>query len=319
MKLIFKLLFGLALLTSCTKNEDLGTEGVIRLGVKPDAYTRGSVNDVAGLAKVGNQIGVYGVNYGDLGSETPSKIKWGTYIIENQRTTKIDDASGAISFETKYTYPEKTWVKFFAYYPYAEVGTADSSRDYLEVATADRAPLLHLTIDGSVDVMYATPIFGSIDDKASKVLDFNHALTQLRFKIKDAVGVLKDTKIKKINFNGVNTTSIMNIETGKFEEWGTPSNDIELNATYPFAVTDTEVNVDGSVMLQPGLATFTLSIATENGLIYTDVKVKPNNTATFEAGTSYLVTLSILDKQEVKSTATIQPWIMAGFSDNIVQ
>ncbi|WP_455591055.1 fimbrillin family protein [Bacteroides sp.] len=313
MKLIVKLSLALALFASCAQNEIRMTDE-IRLGVKSDAYTRAAVNDIDGLVKVGDQIGVYGVNIGSSSKAVPAKTKWGSYTIKNICTTEITK-KGVVNFGTGYNYPEGEHVRFFAYHPYAEIGTQGT--DYLEESTETRAPLLHFTTDGTIDVMYADPVVGSQVDSGSKLLLFNHALTQMHFKLVDTNGILAGAKVKSIIFSAVNTASTLNIETGELGTWNTPAN-ITLDLAKPLEVTAAGVAVEGNIMLQPGLSGFTLNVVTDNST-YSDVKIKPDKTATFEAGTSYEITLRFTDKKEIKSLVTIQPWIMAGYADNIIQ
>lgn len=314
MKLIVKLSLALALFASCARNEIRMTDE-IRLGVKSDAYTRTAVNNIAELIEVGDQIGVYGVNIGSSSKAVPSETKWGSYTIKNICTTEITK-EGVVDLGTGYTYPDGEHVRFFAYYPFADIGASETNS--LEEPTETRAPLLHFITKGITDVMYADPVEGSQADSGNKLLLFNHALTQLRFKLADPNGLLAGAKVKKIIFTGVNTTSTLNIETGELGQWGTPS-DIELDANYPIAVPPSGVEVDGRVILQPGLPSFTLSIVTDTNVTYSAVKIKPDNTPTFEAGTSYEVTLKFTDRKEIFVSATVQPWVMAGYGEGVVQ
>lgn len=320
MRLIFRLFLVLGLLASCTQNEEVVGTGEIRLGVRSDVYSRGSVGDFTALIAVGDQIGVYGVNTNKTKATDLLEEAWATatYTMDNVCTDSISKKSGEMKFAKGYTYPDNMQVKFLAYYPYAKTGVATDGRNYLEAATQDQAPLLHFTINGALDLMYATPVIGSQTDAADKVLEFNHALTQLSFILKDPVGIVKDTKVKMIKINKVNTSSTMNIETGAFGEWGTPI-DSELKVDPSVAVTASGVVINGAVMLQPGLTGFNLSIVTENNITYSGITIKPDKDLVFEAGTAYEITLTFLDKKEIKSSVAIQPWVMGGYSDNIVQ
>lgn len=313
MRLIVKLSLALVLFVSCTQNEMEGSD-VIRLGVKPDAYTRASVNDVTGLVAVGNKIGVYGVKTKESNAFDLLSDDWILAPLMNNVCTKSIDTDGKMIFSEIYTYSDERNVKFCAYYPYAKVGTTGAN--YIE-AIEGQAPLLHFTLTGEEDVMYSTPVMGS-RTSPDKVLLFNHALTQLRFKLVDANGIMTNAKVSGISFDGVNTTSTLNIETGELGTWGIPSNDIKVRTSYPFSVNGQEL-ADVKVMLQPGLPNFTLNIATDKNGTYSGIKIKPDKTATFEAGTSYLITLTFLDKTEMFAKATVQPWVMGGYGEGIVQ
>lgn len=313
MRLIVKLSLALVLFASCTQNEMEGSD-VIRLGVKPDAYTRASVNDVQGLMAVGNKIGVYGVKTNESNASELLSDDWILAPLMNNICTKSIDANGLMNFNEIYTYSDERNVKFCAYYPYAKVGTTGAN--YVEAAES-KAPLLHFTLTGEEDVMYSTPVIGSQKDAGNKVLVFNHALTQLRFKLVDQSGIMADAKVSIILFNGINTTSTLNIETGELGTWGNPSNDIKIKTDYPFSVQGQELGA--KVMLQPGLPNFSLNIATDKNGTYSDIKIRPDKTATFEAGTSYLITLTFLNKTEIFAKATVQPWVMGGHGEGIVQ
>lgn len=315
MKRFVGLWLGLALLASCTQHDELVDSGLIRLGVRAGVYSRASATS-QGLAAIGDKIGIYGVVTGKASATDLLSGEWVLNpLMNNVRTTSVDESTGAITWANAYSYPQEAnrYVKFCAYHPYAPAANP-ASGNYIEM-NVGRAPLLHFTLTGGEDVMYADPVVGS-RDQTPEALVFSHVLTQLRFRLVDTEGILKDTKVTKVVMNDVNTSSTMNIETGELGEWGTPAT---LNVqTQPVTVNNT-LELEKAVMLQPEQAAFSMTITTDNGTVYSGIKIKPDRDPAFLAGKSYLVTLSFRDETEVKTVATVQPWILGGYAENIIQ
>ena len=88
----------------------------LRAGGYEGSATRASVNDLAGLAAVGDKVGVYGVVTTRTDAlYAPLTSEWnGTPLMDNVRTTGIDAATGMLFWNGDYTYPleENRRVKF---------------------------------------------------------------------------------------------------------------------------------------------------------------------------------------------------------------
>lgn len=315
MKRIIGIMLGLTLLASCTQHDELVDSGLIRLGVKAGAYSRASATS-QGLSAIGDKIGIYGVVTTNTYATAVLSSDWTLNpLMNNVCTTSVDETTGAITWRNAYSYPQETdrYVKFCAYHPYAPAANP-ASGNYVD-AKAGQAPLLHFTLTGGEDVMCAAPVIGSRgQDPASLV--FSHVLTQLRFKLVDSEGILKDTKVTKVVLNNVNTTSTLNIETGELGEWGTPAT---LNVQNQPIVVNNAVLLERGVMLQPGQPAFAMTITTAAGTVYSNINIKPDNDPAFLAGKSYLVTLAFRNKTEIKSSVAVQPWILGGYAENIIQ
>lgn len=316
MKRIIGMCLGLAaLLASCTQHDEFVDSGLIRLGVKTGAYSRASATS-QGLAAIGDKIGIYGVVTKQNSAIDLLSNEWTLNpLMNNVRTTSVDETTGAITWANAYSYPQETgrYVKFCAYHPYAPAANS-ASGNYVEMKLG-QAPLLHFTLTGSEDVMCATPVIGSRELTPGDLV-FDHMLTQLRFKLVDTEGILQNAKVTKVVLNDVNTASTLNIETGELGEWGTPAT---LNVQNQAIAVKNGVELEKAVMLQPGQSAFAMTVTTDNGTVYSGVKIKPDNDPAFLAGKSYLVTLTFRDKTEVKSFVTVQPWILGGYAENIVQ
>ena len=297
------------LLASCSRQElELReTDGVIRLGV--GKVTRAEVQTATDL---GNNIGIYGVQ---LPNTTASG--WGNALsMDNVRSTAVE-ASGAISWDGIYYYPADPahYVKFCAYYPYA-----DGVRFSLDAPATGKAPVLRFTLNGSDDILYSAPVVGSRDNTTPLSLVFSHALTQLKFEIQDVNEALTGKTIENIVIQNANTVSSMNIESGAFGEWSTPSElkvpgiegkNITLVDKNPLAAGD-------GIMLQPGLASFKIRLEIA-GHAYPDVEIKPTGELAFAAGHSYKITLTFNEKVEVFAKVVVIPWELAGTGSAVIQ
>ena len=315
MKRIIGMCLGLAaLLASCTQHDELVDAGLIRLGVKATAYSRAT--STQGLSAIGDKIGIYGVVTTNSSANDPLSSAWVVNpLMNNVRTTSVDETTGAITWANAYSYPQEAdrYVKFCAYHPYAPAQPL-ATGNYVEANTG-QAPLLHFTLTGSEDVMCVTPVIGSRELTPGDLV-FDHKLTQLRFKLVDTEGILQNAKVNKVVLNDVNTASTLNIETGELGEWGTPAT---LNVQTQAIAVKNGVELEKAVMLQPGQPAFAMTITTDNGTVYSGVRIRPDNDPAFLAGKSYLVTLTFRDKTEIDVKAVVQPWILGGYGTGIVQ
>ncbi len=305
-------------LAGCSTKEELDTRGEIRLGVA--APTRASIGSIDALAThAGNNIGIYGVktaaHSSDKGADWTDAVfsetapEAGGLIMNNVQTSSID-ADGRIHWAGTYYYPldENTGVKFCAYHPFTANVTAPA---------AGQAPVANFTLTGAEDLMYATPVVGWRTKTDATNLHFNHVLTQLTFVLSDAEGNFVGKNLEAIKFTGVNTTGKMNIETGEISDWATPA---ELSvggiATGGVEITETVKTtgqaVGSEIMLQPGLASFLITV-TIDGTEYKDIRIRPNAPAMkFEDGKSYEITLIFKEKKEIGVSATVEDWKFGG-------
>lgn len=305
------------LLVSCSKQGmEVREDGVIRLGVGK-VVARAEVKTTTDL---GDNIGIYGV-------QLPSKpadltklpgMGWGNALsMDNVRSTAVA-ASGAISWDGIYYYPVDPahYVKFCAYHPYSGAGSIDAPAN-------GQAPVLNFTLNGEDDIMYAGPVIGSRSEKPNS-LAFRHALTQLTFKIQDANGVFRKNKVKVENIvvQEANTVSSMNIETGVFGKWSEPT-DLKVpgieGKNFVFDDEDAEELVVGDgIMLQPGLESFKITLATSEG-DFPDVTIKPAGEAVFAAGHSYVITITFNEQVEIFASVTVAEWKFGGKGNVTIQ
>ena len=96
---------------------------------------------------------------------------------------------------------EESSVEFCAYHPYAPVGTSSEGRFFVEAPASGHAPVLHFSLSGREDVMFATPVTGSRNSRPQG-LEFRHVLTQLRFQVIDSYASLNEVSLRGISLLG---------------------------------------------------------------------------------------------------------------------
>lgn len=322
--------YSMLILSGCSGHDEIpNTSFAIRLGASTHFDSRAPVNDLAGLSAVGTNVGLYGiVTTSGSASSLPAEDWAGIPLMNNVRTTSIDASTGSMSWTGNYTYPVEDGksVRFLAYHPYASAGL--SGNNYIIAPSSNRPPELHFTLTGNEDVMYASPVTGS-KSITPGALVFNHVLTQIRFSIIDERGSFSGETLNSITFNGVNTTSSMNLESGALGAWGTSSDITFSGIDAPVSITGTANSpqeLKSTIMLQPDLASFNLKVVTSKGS-FESVVIRPTsgtNSGTslddrFAAGRSYLVKLTFRSLAELNITATVTPWIMDGTGEGVVE
>lgn len=301
-------------LTSCSNDGDLqvGGSAEIRLGAGM-VSTKAPVNSLTDLSGVGDKVGIYAVS-------TP----WtSTPLMRNVQTTAIDGGSGAISWATVYNYPtDGSNLTFFGYYPYAAEATEGSN--FVTAPDGTASPRLNFTIDGIQDVMYATPVTGSMSSVPG-TLQFKHVLTQLHFRAllgsADAA-----TQVKAIRIKDANSRAVMDIADGTLTGWQTPAALAALENGV-FTVPGTAASIDGAtpVMVQPGLSEMLIDVETTLAGVTTTFKnilIKPEGDATFLAGTSYAITLTFNEavaQIPIEIKADVTAWVASGKGNGTVQ
>lgn len=300
-------------------------DGAIRLGVSEVAQTRASVNKMTELAAVGDKIGIFGISTTE-NSYVAGAAQWGTLpIMDNVCTTSVDAVTGSLAWNGTYYYPlgEEKFVQFCVYHPFAALGTEGAN--YVTAPAAGQAPVLHFTLTGGEDIMFATPVVGSNASQPGK-LSFQHALTQLRFELVDEFNAYTGTTLEDIVFVGVRAVGSMNIETGTLGVWSGET-DLSLSGFEPVAIAapkETPQQLAGEMMLQPGLESFKIRVVTSGGT-FNDVTVRPTSTldgqpeTTFAAGRSYLITLTFKKRFGIEAGTTVEPWQFGGTGEGSIQ
>lgn len=303
-------------LTSCSSDENVpaGADKLIRLGADV-ITTKAPVNDLAALSAVGTQVGLYAVS-------TP----WtSTALMQNVQTTGIDATSGDISWTGTYNYPtDGSNLTFYAYHPYAAEGTSGSN--FVTASDGIAAPVLNFTIDGTQDVMYATPVTANKTTESVGKLTFAHVLTQLHFLAKKG-SVAEGTTVKSITLKNTNSKCTMNIADGTLGTWTTPATLSALtNGTFEIPQTETAIGGTVPLMVQPGQSQMLIDVVTvKDGTekTFENILIKPEGeNKTFEAGVSYAITLTFnseVSQTPVQIAAGVTPWQESGKGSGTVE
>jgi len=268
----------------------------------------------------GDKVGVFGL---EIDRNAPVLGAWsGNSVMKNVRTSGVD-SNGTLHWTGTYYYPleKEHYVEFFAYHPYAEI--AESGSNYVEFAGTDAAPVLHFTLDGSQDVLYAGPVIGNISTTPDK-LKFRHALTRLTFALSDPDGSYAGATLSGITFQQVNTQGAMNIENGALGGWSAPQDLAMPMASVPISAKEQVQTIDGEMMLEPGQKEFFITVHTSYGDV-SNVRITPKTDSDgstadkFAAEQSYRITLKFAQKSEIKSAATVEEWKFGGYGYGVVQ
>ena len=303
-------------LTSCSNDEiqQVENDGVIRLGAGM-VSTKAPVNSLTDLSGVGDKVGIYAVS-------TP----WTAVpLMQNVQTTAIDGTDGSISWASVYNYPaDGSSLTFYGYYPYAAEGT--SGDNYMVAPDGTNAPVLNFTIDGTQDIMYATPVIANKTTTPVGKLVFEHALTQLHFLAKKGT-VADGTTIKSIVLKNTNSRCTLNMADGTLGTWSRPATLVSL-ADAGVAIPAAEEEITGAepLMIQPGLSQVLADVVTaKNGTeeTYEDIIIKPEGTnETFKAGVSYAIALTFNTKSDrvpIAIAAGVTPWVESGKGSGTVE
>ena len=312
------------LLGGCSRTEgERDSQTEIRLGTK--GVTR-AVNTLGDLSDVGDRIGIYGVRIAGTSAGASGKESWSNELVmDNVRTSDVDPSTGSIGWAGHYYYPleEDRSVEFCAYHPYAAAGSDGDC--FVEAPAPGKAPALHFTLSGQEDVMCAEPVIGS-RSRVPGPLEFRHVLTQLRFRLVDPEGAFAGETLDEIALLDVNTTGVMDVETGALGAWGDPA-ELAVPGIETVPITGSEElpqEVGGEVMLQPGLSSFVIRVVTSRGS-YDRVVIRPTSVmgetveTSFAAGRSYLITLTFRPLTGISLSATVVPWQMGGTGSGVVQ
>lgn len=235
-----------AAMTACTSESDPINEVEsevnvpVNFGQSINLYTKAITT---GDKLLSTTIGIWGQEH----SGTPS---WAaTNFMDNLSLTV--DAAGAITYTTEsdkkyYSIEAGTKYDFYAYSPIATGSNGLTVND----AGENTAPSIEVTLSSPqtdvTDIMYAKALDNTKSTNSIN-LGFQHALAQVKFKIKKTTGANATTLTAiKVNANSVGT---MNITDGSFTSTGTPIN-FEISSLNT-SIGTSEAPIDKSLLLFP--------------------------------------------------------------------
>lgn len=323
---IAMMMVGLALLASCSQENETpaaSTEGMITLGVASGgggSLTRGVVNDLAALSADGANVGVYGVQTANTDAAASTQTDWtAAPRMRNVRTTAIN-VQGIMSWANpeNYYYPKdeaKNNVRFFAYYPVAAATVSTP-------AAAGASEKLGFTLTGDEDVMWATPVIGSRTQPAP-MLAFRHKLTQFTFVLLDNEGTFTSTNgaVTDVSINA-NTTATMDVETGVMDTWNTAQDLVVCTGQSITLSKAVPVALDKVLMLEPGKASFDVTLktaGTKGSAVTKTTPIMPVGDKVFEAGKHYVITLSLSGNVLIQLGASVEEWLEGSTGTGVIE
>lgn len=169
--------------------------------------------------------------------------------------------------------------------------------------------VVSMTIDGTNDVIYATPINkGNRTTPTTTPFIFNHKLTQFKFIVKtDNASITSAVTNIGIAIQGANTTFKMSLKDGTLSDWNTPINTISVSGLEAPAGGGESTESNG-ILLQPELTELNLVVTADNfpsaGIT---VDIAGTDSGKFEASKTYTITLTF-QRKNISGSATVTGW-----------
>ena len=187
------------------------------------------------------------------------------------------------------------------YYPID--GTNTNILGFYPAATSIATGKASFTIDGSQDIIYATPVSGS---KSSAIgnLQFAHKLTQFKFVLKRDNSGSSDISNVVVSVKSANSTFDMDLADGTLSTWATPITTIK-------PIDGGTATIAGSsesqgIMLEPELSSIVLSVSA-TGFPDQEITIDGTDGGKFETGKAYTLTLTFKAKT-IAGEASIANW-----------
>lgn len=256
----------------------------------------------------GAKVGVYTLESTDASNPTWTDQTGGAANILLMNNTECTaNGNGGLSYSPAKLYKENAKYSFFAYYPYTETITAPSAGQSPRLACT-----FHTTPASQTDYMYATPLEGQAPTDNAKLLQFNHALTQITIKLVNGTENALTLNSLKVKAPGGAT---LNISDGT---WSSPAADAVFNLYGPTSgasvASGASFSVPEQLMLLPVAAsgtayTFDMNVTEAGG----SAQDKNNNTLTLPAdglkpGYSYEYKITYGNNSSIHLSTSVVDW-----------
>lgn len=277
MKKMMIAMLAVAAMTSCSNEND---------GVQPD---NGMPVEVKLSANVLNVQGRAAVSPGDaFGAQFVASGTSADYSSPLWNEEAAVAAGGAVTL----TSPQ--------YYPID--GTTVYMTGYAPKATA-AAGAVEYVLTGQEDVMMTRQLSGSKATAAALAFQFEHKLTQLKFKVKAGNSFPAGINVTEIKVNGTKTTASLTLADGTLTFSGSVAT-VTAFTGKSYSVNASGTEASDVVMVEPGVTvSLDIKIDDVNSTVFTNIPVS----LTTVAGSSHLITLTF-ENQEIQATATVAPW-----------
>lgn len=282
--------------------------------IMPGAALTAEVQSRAPMNGFSTSVGYATIAYTTTTTAKPSNYSTGTKLIDNLLTLVVDNTTKCQFVQvgenrTKKYYPETGYVNFYAYYPKVESPTYETS-----------AIKASYTIDGTQDIMWATPVDGTSAIPKAKSNNgtaptqqqpnfaFVHKLQQIKFCLKAGTGwdtSDNNSKVKSISITNTYKTVSLNVVTGELT-WtgGSDALLVPTGGNGSYEVKSGAGNTLSDVlMIKPDQNSLNLTVTLVGGTVYTLTGI----TFTPAAAKSHLITLTF-NRAEIEPTVTYTAW-----------
>lgn len=315
MKKIFMSMLALVALASCSSEEVLN-EPV-------DNGQRVPITMRAAVVNVGTKAAIESDNDGKTteditevvfykleDDETPATLNWASSV-KCSATIKATD--GTIEFTPTIYYPSNPnkYAHLIGFHPGTIAGTFTNNSLSIN------------GFNGTQDIIYATKVSGNKSTTSAPTAEFNHKLSQFKFKLSSSNFDTTDplNNVTKISVKGTHQPQSIDLETGKIT-YGTTEFTAELDLSAENSNTGVVVGneLDKSLLIQPydsaNPYTLTMTITLKSGVT---IDVAGLTVADQPAeGSSYLIDLTFSQK-EISGNATITHWTVKTGAAGTVQ
>lgn len=281
MKKVLLAIAAATMITSCSQNDD-------------EVISNGNPLEIQLNAGIETAVSRAAVNKGDALQNIQIVKSNGTAdwsSVTSITTTGDMAAGGAITLSAKQYYPSD--------------GANTNILGFYPAATSITGGIANMTIDGTQDVLYATPVSGSKGTPVTEKLSFQHKLTQFKFVAKrDATSTDADITEVKVMVKDANSVFKMALTDGALSGWATTISTITpiTNGT----AAETESTPSEGIMLEPELAKLVLLVSAK-GYDEQEITINGTDAGKFAMGKAYTITLTFKGT-EIAPTGEIAEW-----------
>ena len=266
----------------------------------------------------------------DFGVVATQYTSTGTKVDIYMDNVKVTNTGGSCSTDGTYYWPTEDNLHFAAYSPYTHDGMTITTP-----ATSYAGYQFSGTVNGTDDLMFADELYGNRENNfpyGSVPMNFNHALTQVRFEavLTDATDTktlqITSLKLKNVRHQGSATFTHLSDEQhnvwnianmiwnpGTFDE--TYEYDVTVGTNYYLMPQTLYAKADDNDHQQVEVTYCIVTNGTPGGTVTTTVPLKQDNIDKWTVNQSLVYTLNMTSTREVELNVAVQPWELEAFEN----
>ena len=266
----------------------------------------------------------------DFGVVATQYTSTGTKVDIYMDNVKVTNTGGSCSTDGTYYWPTEDNLHFAAYSPYTHDGMTITTP-----ATPYAGYQFSGTVNGTDDLMFADELYGNRKGTfttGSVPMNFNHALTQVRFEavLTDATDTktLQITSLKLKNVRHQGSATFTHLSDEQHNVWNTANmiwNPGTFDETYEYDVTvgtnyylmpqTLYAKADDNDHQQVEVTYCIVTNGTPGGTVTTTVPLKQDNIDKWTVNQSLVYTLNMTSTREVELDVAVQPWELEAFEN----